>query len=162
MRLILRLLLFLAELMKAVDFDLQEFQRILLNTRTYQRQVSVTPEEGQPYRFPGPVLRRMTAEQTWDSLVLLFRGEEIDRLKTDHAPKIERLVFPLNSRMTRKVLKAIVTKSWHLLIHCWTGKFPVIREAADCSCRPLEHAAARPGYELLSSLSRCRLLTFSE
>lgn len=96
------LLHFLAELMKAVDFDLQEFQRILLNTRTYQRQVSVTPEEGQPYRFPGPVLRRMTAEQTWDSLVLLFRGEEIDRLKTDHAPKIERLVFPFEFTHDKK------------------------------------------------------------
>ena len=36
----------------------------------------------------------MTAEQTWDSIVLLLRGPEIDRLKTDNAPLMTRLVFP--------------------------------------------------------------------
>ena len=80
--------------MKDVDFDLREFQRIVLNTQAYQQQVSVTPPEGEVYRFPGPLLRRMTAEQTWDSIVLLLRGPEIDQLKTDHAPRMERLVFP--------------------------------------------------------------------
>ena len=88
------LLRYLAQLMKDVDFDLREFQRIVLNTQTYQRQVSVTPPEGEAFRFPGPLLRRMTAEQAWDSMVLLIRGPEIDRLKTDNAPMIERLVFP--------------------------------------------------------------------
>ena len=88
------LLKFLAQVMIEVDFDLQEFQRILLNTRTYQQQVSVTPPEGENYRFPGPLLRRMTAEQTWDSFVLLLRGPEIDEQKTDNAPLMTRLVFP--------------------------------------------------------------------
>lgn len=88
------LLRFIAQLMKDVDFDLREFQRIVLNTKAYQQQVSVTPAEGEVYRFPGPLLRRMTAEQTWDSIVLLLRGPEIDTLKTDHAPRMERLVFP--------------------------------------------------------------------
>tara|TARA_Y100001960_G_scaffold330529_1_gene424797 strand:+ start:354 stop:2144 length:1791 start_codon:yes stop_codon:yes gene_type:complete len=88
------LLRFIAQLMKDVDFDLQEFQRIVLNTKTYQQQVSVTPPEGEAFRFPGPLLRRMTAEQTWDSIVLLLRGPEIDQIKTDHAPRMQRLVFP--------------------------------------------------------------------
>ena len=88
------LLKFLAQVMIEVDFDLQEFQRILLNTRTFQQQVSVTPPEGENYRFPGPLLRRMTAEQTWDSFVLLLRGPEIDEQKTDNAPLMTRLVFP--------------------------------------------------------------------
>lgn len=88
------LLRFIAQLMKDVDFDFREFQRVVLNTRAYQQQVSVTPPEGEDFRFPGPLLRRMTAEQTWDSIVLLLRGPEIDRLKTDNAPLIKRLVFP--------------------------------------------------------------------
>jgi hypothetical protein len=88
------LLRFIGQLMKDVDFDLREFQRIVLNTRAYQQQVSVTPPEGEGFRFPGPLLRRMTAEQTWDSIVLLLRGSEIDRLKTDNAPLMKRLVFP--------------------------------------------------------------------
>ena len=84
----------IAQLMKDVDFDLREFQRVVLNTKAYQQQVSVTPPEGEDFRFPGPLLRRMTAEQTWDSIVLLLRGPEIDQLKTDNAPTLERLVFP--------------------------------------------------------------------
>ena len=36
----------------------------------------------------------MTAEQAWDSIVLLLRGPEIDQLKTDNAPLMKRLVFP--------------------------------------------------------------------
>jgi hypothetical protein len=88
------LLRFLSQMMKDVDFDVQDFQRIVLNTKAYQQQVSVTPPEGEDFRFPGPLLRRMTAEQTWDSFVLLLRGPEIDELKTDHAPRLERLVFP--------------------------------------------------------------------
>ena len=96
------LLRFLAQLLKDVDFDLREFQRIVLNTKAYQQQVSVTPPEGEEFRFPGPLLRRMTAEQTWDSVVLLLRGPEIDGLKTDHAPLIERLVFPFEFTHNRK------------------------------------------------------------
>ena len=96
------LLRLIAQLMKDVDFNLREFQRIVLNTRAYQQQVSVTPPEGEEFRFPGPLLRRMTAEQTWDSIVLLVRGPEIDQLKTDNAPLMERLVFPFEFTHDRK------------------------------------------------------------
>lgn len=96
------LLRYLAQLMKDVDFDLREFQRIVLNSRAYQRQVSVMPPEGEDFRFPGPLLGRMTAEQTWDSIVLLLRGPEIDQLKIDNAPSIERLVFPFEFTHDRK------------------------------------------------------------
>ena len=96
------LLKFLGQLMRDIDFDLREFQRVVLNTKTYQQQVSMTPPEGDDFRFPGPLLRRMTAEQTWDSIVLLLRGPEIDQIKTDHAPSIERLVFPFEFENDRK------------------------------------------------------------
>ena len=96
------LLRLIAQLMKDVDFDIREFQRIVLNTKAYQGQVSTTPAEGEDFRFPGPLLRRMTAEQTWDSIVLLLRGSEIDELKTDNAPMMERLVFPFEITHDRK------------------------------------------------------------
>lgn len=96
------LLRFIARLMKEMDFDLRGFQRVILNTRTYQRHASVTPAEGEDFRFTGPLLRRMTAEQTWDSIVLLIRGPEIDRLKTDQAPLLERLVFPFEFTHDKK------------------------------------------------------------
>ena len=96
------LLELISQLMKDVDFDLREFQRIVLNTKAYQQQVSLTPPKGEDFRFPGPLLRRMTAEQTWDSLVLLVRGSEIDRLKTDNAPLMKRLVFPFEIAHNRE------------------------------------------------------------
>lgn len=92
----------IAQLMKDVDFDLREFQRIILNTKTYQQQVSVTPSEGEAFRFSGPLLRRMTAEQVWDSIVLLLRGPEVDAIRTDHAPRMERLMFPFEITHDRK------------------------------------------------------------
>ena len=101
-----QLLNYLAQLMRNVDFDLRDFQRVILNTKTYQQQVSVTPPEGEEFRFPGPLLRRMTAEQTWDSLVVLVRGNEIDQLKTDKAHLMERLVFPFEFNHDRKDIAA--------------------------------------------------------
>lgn len=60
-------------LMKELNYDMKAYLRVLLNTRTYQRQV--TREEVAPgvaYHFTGPVLRRMSAEQMWDSFVTLI------------------------------------------------------------------------------------------
>ncbi len=63
---------YLEKLMLDLDYDLQAFQRILYNTKTYQREASLeAPTPGAPYYFAGPVLRRMSAEQIWDSLVTL-------------------------------------------------------------------------------------------
>ena len=98
------LLVFIAQLMKDVNFDLRQFQRAVLNTKTYQQQVSLTPPSGEAFRFPGPLLRRMTAEQAWDSIVLLLRGPEMDAARTDHAPLMKRLVFPFEITHDRKAI----------------------------------------------------------
>jgi len=63
---------YLTKLMVAYDFDQKQYLRMLLNTRTYQSAVSVdTPEPDETYHFQGPILRRMTAEQLWDSMLTL-------------------------------------------------------------------------------------------
>lgn len=66
------LMAFLEQLMRDLDFDMKEFQRIIYNTQTYQRQAyGGEVAAGMPYHFPGPLLRRMTAEQAWDSILTL-------------------------------------------------------------------------------------------
>jgi hypothetical protein len=63
----------LEKLIVSLDYDMKAYLRILYNTSAYQRQV--TREEIAPgivYHFTGPVLRRMTAEQMWDSFVTLI------------------------------------------------------------------------------------------
>lgn len=67
-----KLMKFLVDEMVARRFDLKQYQRILYNTDAYQREVTaheVTKDE--TYRFPGPVLRRLSAEQLWDSLLTM-------------------------------------------------------------------------------------------
>lgn len=62
----------LEAMMKRINFNMKEYVRILLHTETYQRQSSSLDIAGSDlYRFPGPVMRRMTAEQAWDSFITL-------------------------------------------------------------------------------------------
>lgn len=64
------LLTFLEGHMKAVDYDVKAFLRSLYLTKTYQREASpVETSPGQPFDFAGPALRRLSAEQIWDSLM---------------------------------------------------------------------------------------------
>lgn len=63
---------FMAKELIRSDFNLQELVRMICYSNSYQRvstDYSVT--SGKPYYFPGPVMRRMTAEQVWDSLLTL-------------------------------------------------------------------------------------------
>lgn len=64
----------LDRLMIESRYDLKAVLAVLLRTRAYQAQASRTPAQpGEPYAFTGPVLRRMTAEQIYDSFVTLVR-----------------------------------------------------------------------------------------
>ena len=70
------LLIHLAQEMVRVKFDIKNFMRIIYNTRAYQSEA--TSEKiamGEPYYFQGPLLRRMTAEQAWDSYMTLVLGD---------------------------------------------------------------------------------------
>jgi hypothetical protein len=66
------LMKYLSQQVVAGKYDLKKILRAMYNTRTYQRQVTTSDvPEDKPYYFPGPVLRRMTAEQIWDSVTTL-------------------------------------------------------------------------------------------
>ncbi|NND97397.1 MAG: DUF1553 domain-containing protein [Pirellulaceae bacterium] len=54
------------------DFNLKELMRAILYSDTYQRESSdYSLTSGEPYYFQGPTVRRMTAEQVWDSLLTM-------------------------------------------------------------------------------------------
>jgi hypothetical protein len=66
------LMSFLSGQMVDLGFDLKQYLRVLFNTRTYQSEVSVNEVlADETYHFPGPVLRRASAEQLWDSLLAM-------------------------------------------------------------------------------------------
>lgn len=63
---------FLESEMKKNDFDMKQFMRMIFYSKTYQRQAGMEQlDANEPYHFPGPLLRRMTAEQLWDSFLTL-------------------------------------------------------------------------------------------
>ncbi len=68
------LMALLEDTMKASNYDMKAFLRAILNSQAYQR-VAYTKdvELGEIYHFPGPLLRRMSAEQIWDSMVALYK-----------------------------------------------------------------------------------------
>ena len=91
------LLRHLAAEMVRVKFDLRQFMRLLYNTQTYQREATSRElSDNSSYLFPGPILRRMTAEQAWDSCATLVVGADVDKFKshrgTDYA-KVMNLEF---------------------------------------------------------------------
>lgn len=66
------LLEFITKEMVRLNFNQKEFIRTLMYTKTYQRKSSnFDPSEAEFYHFPGPALRRMTAEQAWDSVLTI-------------------------------------------------------------------------------------------
>lgn len=72
----------LAKILVDVDFDLRQFERVLVHTKLFQRATpTVDPVPGEPFAFAGPVMRRMTAEQLWDSLLTLVFDDVDERLR---------------------------------------------------------------------------------
>ena len=77
---------YLGQLMTEKQYSLKSFLRVLYNTDTYQR--AATTHEvplGETYHFTGPILRRMSAEQIWDSFVTLSKGNVDDTVDDENA-----------------------------------------------------------------------------
>jgi hypothetical protein len=89
-----KLLEHLSKLLVRLDYDLREFQRVLLNLNIFENQA--LDQELEPlahYYFQAPTLQRMSAEQLWDSLLTLLvpeidyrqQKEGVDFLQTKKA-----------------------------------------------------------------------------
>jgi len=66
------LLKYLTQMMTDLNYDIKQYLRVLYNTKLYQRQASRNEyDRTKPFYFTGPLLRRMSAEQMWDSMLTL-------------------------------------------------------------------------------------------
>ncbi len=111
-----QLMTFLENTMKELNYDMKAYLRMVFNSATYQRAAHTKDVElGEVYHFPGPLLRRMSAEQIWDSMVALYKPSpdtpsletKIERDSTIR--KIEWLDRSLNA-LTARELTAGATK----------------------------------------------------
>ncbi len=83
------LLVFLEKLMVDLKYDMNAYQRILYNTRTFQFQPNPEEHTGSNYHFAGRVLSRMTAEQIWDSMLATTMPDVDERRGSHYLPFIQ-------------------------------------------------------------------------
>lgn len=90
-----RLLLYLVDVMKEVNYDVKKFNTILYKTKFYGCETDPVDN------FQGPIMRRMTAAQLWDSLMTLYTGN-VDAWQPEN--RIEELqgMFPKMTTLTLK------------------------------------------------------------
>ncbi|QJE98295.1 DUF1549 domain-containing protein [Luteolibacter luteus] len=70
------LMRYLIGLMVELDYDLRAFQKVLLNTKTFQFVPNPEPSKvASGDDFHGRQLSRLSAEQLWDSLITLANGD---------------------------------------------------------------------------------------
>ncbi len=102
------LLAHLTFIMKAAKFDLREVQRVIYNSQTYQAQASPTPDLGKAkYLFNGPIVRRLTAEQAWDSLVVTAVGTYADNVLLRRGDDMKVMALPAGKVTMAEVRNAI-------------------------------------------------------
>lgn len=76
---------YLTQLMIEKEYSLKSFLRVLYNTDTYQRMAGTQEIAlGETSHFTGPMLRRMSAEQVWDSIITLTSGNLDSTVDTDN------------------------------------------------------------------------------
>ncbi len=76
----------LEKILVKVDFDLRQFERVLVHTQLFQRAVEpADPQPGEAPAFAGPILHRMSAQQVWDSLLALVFDDLDERLRDPDA-----------------------------------------------------------------------------
>ena len=153
----------LEKLIVAVDYDMKAYLRILLNTSTYQRQATrdeVSP--GVVYHFTGPVLRRMSAEQMWDSFVALINpspdmpNEVAREAMNQRVLQAKKINDSLNALPPDQVLKGIeaAAKKYEAQAAAVGEKQKLIAEAREHQKELLDSAKKLTGEAKTKSRSR--------
>ena len=89
------LFFFLEQSFKDLDFNVKEFLRAIYYSEAWQRRATLEGPtlaeiDGNGYHFPGPVLKRMTSQQLWDSFLTLTVPDPL-RHRRNVADELEAL-----------------------------------------------------------------------
>ena len=94
--------------MKAAKFDLREVQRVIYNSKTYQASASATPDLGKAkYLFNGPLVRRLSAEQVWDSLIVTAVGTYADNVLLRRGDDLKAMALPAGKVTLAEIKNAV-------------------------------------------------------
>ena len=85
------LLAYLETLMQEFDYDIRAFQNVLFHTRLFRREMHREDHSaGMKFHFAGPLLKRMSAEQIWDSITTLILPD-VDTHAPNHQKTLDRI-----------------------------------------------------------------------
>lgn len=103
-----QLMAHLEQTMKELNYDMKAYLRMIFNSSAYQRAAHTKDVElGEAYHFPGPLLRRMSAEQIWDSIVTLHKpGADVPNANA----RVERDVSIRRIEWLDRALNALSSK----------------------------------------------------
>jgi len=96
----------LEQIFKDVNYDFKQFVTILYKTNLFER-YPYTKEVTSDFKFQGPLLRRITAEQMWDSIATLY-VDDINYFKDQYAMDYIEL---MSADITTLDIKAAVEMS---------------------------------------------------
>jgi hypothetical protein len=94
---------YLVHVVREAKYDVRQILRILCLTRAYQREAGLPPDDNEiVYRFPGPIVRRLSAEQVWDSMMALAVKDLDVKLNFD-PPGVSALEAAVGAKKTSDV-----------------------------------------------------------
>lgn len=94
---------YLVHVVREAKYDIRQILRIFCLTKAYQREAGLPPQEADVvYRFPGPVVRRLSAEQVWDSMMALAVKDLDAKLNFD-PPGVEALEAAVEAKKASEV-----------------------------------------------------------
>lgn len=97
---------YMVHVVRESGYDVRKILRILCLTRAYQQEAGLPPADaGVAYRFPGPVIRRLTSEQVWDSMMALAVKDLDVKLDFD-PPGVAKLEAATAAEKTSDVTRA--------------------------------------------------------
>ncbi|MBN8419569.1 MAG: DUF1549 domain-containing protein [Verrucomicrobia bacterium] len=151
-----QLMAFLEDTMKASNYDMKAVLRAILNSQAYQREAYTKDVElGEIYNFPGPLLRRMSAEQIWDSMVALYKpGADNPSISTKVEAEIalrriewlDRALNSLSPQQLQACTIAVAQKQKELAAEVRTAQ-----ETMDAASKAKDEAAIRAARKAIQS-----------
>ena len=84
------LITLLEDIFKSQEFNSKKFIATLYKTNLFER-YNYIEDEFSPYKFQGPILRRLTAEQAWDSLLTLV-VDDVNYFKSNYSTEYTSLM----------------------------------------------------------------------
>lgn len=113
-------------------YDLKAVLEILYNTRTYQRQTfgDDIPEDTH-FAFPGPVLRRMSGDQIWDSFMTVAVPDIDDRVKSRANGSGRKLAYQNEAEKLLAMEEASIIKLAEDIAELSKAADPKVRKLRD-------------------------------